>query len=100
MKNIGRAIKLLRTTHNLKQHDLAKTTSLSKSYICELENNNATPSLDKLFKIGAVFNVKVSEVFLIAEWYDNPKIVSDSDNIASIIHPKVLAMMNVVNEIK
>lgn len=100
MGNIGRAIKLLRATHNWKQLDLAKATGLSKSYICELERGNATPSLDKLSTIGAAFDVKVSEIFLIAEWHDNPKLVNYSDNIASIIHSKVLAMMNVVNKIK
>lgn len=100
MKNIGKAIKLLRATHSWKQQDLAKATGLSKSYICQLENNNATPSLDKLFKICAAFNIKASEIFLIAEWYDNPRIISHSDNVASIIHRKVLAMMNVVNEIQ
>lgn len=58
MKNISRAIKLLRTTHNLKQQELVKITGLSKSYICDIEKGS-TPSLDKLSKIGTAFSVKL-----------------------------------------
>lgn len=99
MKNIGKAVKLLRQTHNLKQKDLAKITGLSKAYISEIENARTIPSLDAFSKIAMTFEIKVSEIMLVCEWYNDPKAINDSDTVTSVIHPKILAMMKVFKAI-
>ncbi|BDA76075.1 transcriptional regulator (plasmid) [Calothrix sp. PCC 7716] len=100
MKNIGKAIKLLRQTHNLKASEFAKVTGLSKSYISEIENGYNNPSLDKLSVIAKALSINVSEIFLIAEQLDNPRIINENTTIANVIHPKLLAIMNIVKEVK
>jgi transcriptional regulator with XRE-family HTH domain len=99
MENIGKAIKLLRQTHNLNQKDLAISAGLSKPYISEIENGRAIPSLGTLSKIGIALDVKPSEIMLLSEWYSDGQIVDESSTVGSIIHPKILAMMAVIKNI-
>ena len=99
MENIGLSIKLLRQTYSLKQKDLAKVTGLSIAYISEIENDHAIPSIAALSKIAKALDIKLSEIMLISEWYSNPQLINQSDAIKSIIHPKILAMMEIVSTI-
>lgn len=52
----GEQLKTLRLSHNLSQVDLGKKLSVSKQTISNWENNNITPSVDKLREIALFFS--------------------------------------------
>ncbi len=61
------ALKLLRTSHDLSQKELAQKLEISKSYLCEIESAKKTPSLALLEHYGDVFDVPVSSILFLAE---------------------------------
>lgn len=64
------ALKLLRTSHDLSQKELAQKLEISKSYLSEIESAKKTPSLALLSCYGQVFQVPVSSILFLAENFD------------------------------
>ena len=62
-----RALKLLRTSHDFKQKELAKKLGISASHLSEIESGQKTPSLVLLERYGEVFEVPVSSILFLAE---------------------------------
>ncbi len=62
-----RALRLLRTYHQLSQGELAKRLDISNSYLSEIETGNKVPSLDLLQKYAEVFKMPVSSILLFSE---------------------------------
>lgn len=60
--DLGKNIESYRKKKKWTQDDLAKALGLSQPYICRIENNSVSISLDLLEKIGNVlgFTVKVT----------------------------------------
>lgn len=57
-------IKQLRVNRNITLYELSKKSSISRSYLIELENNKKTnPSISILQKIADVLNVNIKELF-------------------------------------
>jgi transcriptional regulator with XRE-family HTH domain len=69
---LHRALRLLRTYHQLKQIDLAKQLEISNSYLSELEKGYKTPSIDILDKYAKTFKMPVSSILLFSESIDSP----------------------------
>mgnify|MGYP003583281728 CR=1 FL=1 len=69
---LHRALRLLRTYHQLKQIDLAKQLEISNSYLSELEKGEKTPSFDILEKYAKTFKMPVSSILLFSESIDTP----------------------------
>lgn len=63
MINIGKRLRDLRLEKNLTQEELGERTDLTKGFVSQLENNNATPSLETLFAILGVLGCSASEFF-------------------------------------
>ena len=59
---LGEKIYELRTQHNLSQGDLANELNVSRQSISKWENGNSTPDLDKLTKLGKIFNISLDEL--------------------------------------
>ena len=53
----GDRIKILRTSHNLSQVQLAERLNVSKQTVSNWENNNILPSVEMLMKIALFFSV-------------------------------------------
>lgn len=53
----GDRIKILRTSHNLSQVQLAEQLNVSKQTVSNWENNNILPSVEMLVKIALFFSV-------------------------------------------
>lgn len=69
---IGEVLKVARVAHDMSIKELAEKSSVSASYITELENKNKkNPSLNKLEKIVANFDLSLSELFEIDEYHDS-----------------------------
>jgi transcriptional regulator with XRE-family HTH domain len=65
---LHRALRLLRTYHQLSQVDLAKRLSISNSYLCELEKvDGKEPTLELLSKYAEIFKMPVSSILLFSE---------------------------------
>lgn len=60
--DIGLNIKLLRTSRKLSRKAMSEKIGLSAGYIEEIESNKKSPSIDTLLKLGAFFNVTISEL--------------------------------------
>jgi transcriptional regulator with XRE-family HTH domain len=62
MDNIGPKIKMLRLMHKLTQQQMAKKIEMEQSTYCKLEGANTKIDLDKLEKIGKIFNMTAAEI--------------------------------------
>lgn len=62
-KSIGQLIKELRVAKRMGQNELAKKSALSRSYLSEIENENADPSLRALRKIAISLDVSMAQIF-------------------------------------
>ena len=60
--NLGENIYTLRTRLNMSQGDLADALNVSRQSVSKWENNNATPDLDKLIKMSAIFGVTLDQL--------------------------------------
>jgi transcriptional regulator with XRE-family HTH domain len=64
---LHRALRLLRTYHQLTQTSLAKRLGISNSYLSEIENDVKTPGMDLLAKYSDIFKMPVSSILLFSE---------------------------------
>lgn len=64
---LNRALRLLRTYHQLTQVELAKRLGISNSYLSELESGNKTPPFELLDKYSDIFKMPVSSILLFSE---------------------------------
>lgn len=64
---LNRALKLLRTYHQLTQVELAKRLGISNSYLSEIESGDKTPPLDLLEKYSGIFKMPMSSILLFSE---------------------------------
>jgi transcriptional regulator with XRE-family HTH domain len=64
---LNRVLKLTRQYHRLTQSELADRLGISKSYVCEIEANKKTPTLDLMERYAAEFRVPASTFLLFSE---------------------------------
>ncbi len=64
---LNRALRLLRTYHQLTQVQLAKRLGISNSYLSEIESGDKTPPLDLLDKYSDIFKMPTSSILLFSE---------------------------------
>ena len=93
LKMLHRALKLLRTSHDFKQKELAKKLGISASHLSELESGQKTPSLVLLERYGEVFEVPVSSILFLAE-----NMNYQPQNRKDLVSLKVLALLDFVAE--
>lgn len=62
-----RALRLLRTFHQLSQVELAKRLGISNSYLSEIESGSKSPGLDLLEQYSSVFRLPLSSILLFSE---------------------------------
>ncbi|WP_369930430.1 helix-turn-helix transcriptional regulator [Xanthomonas sp. NCPPB 2632] len=69
--NLGRALKLVRSFHDITQAQAAESLGISRSYLSELEAGHKTPSLDLLEGFSKQFEIPVSSLLIVSESFDN-----------------------------
>lgn len=62
LKILGNNIKKYRKLKGYRQLDLAISMDLSEDYICRVENGLKHMSLNKLFKLADILEVKMSDL--------------------------------------
>lgn len=93
---LNRALKLLRTYHQLKQVELAKRLDIGNSYLSEIENGLKTPSIDLLKKYSEVFKIPVSSIILFSEKIEEPQRLSEKLRVAAA--DKILRLLEWIDE--
>lgn len=93
---INRALKLLRTYHQLTQTELAGKLDISNSYLCEIEKGIKTPSLDLLKEYARIFKMPVSSIIMFSEEIEasHPK----SEKLRVTAANKVLRLLEWIDE--
>ena len=64
---LHRALRLLRTYHQLTQIELAKRLGISNSYLSEIEGGDKSPGMELLEKYAGVFKMPASSILLFSE---------------------------------
>jgi len=77
---IGRKLRELRQANRMTLKQVAKKAGCTESYISQLENGNANPSIATLKKIAAVFNVQIVDFFIDHE-EESPVVVKKDERI-------------------
>ena len=71
MSNLSRALKLVRTYHNLNQKEMAEKLEISNSYLCEIEKGKKEITFCILKKYSEIFKIPVSNIVLFSEKIDS-----------------------------
>lgn len=61
--SIGKNIKILRASKEIRQKELAKTLGITQNYLSMIENGSKKPSLTLLEKLADILNVPLSMIF-------------------------------------
>lgn len=91
-----RALKLLRTYHQLTQVELAKRLGISNSYLSEIEKGNKVPGLDLLGKYSEVFKMPTSSILLFSETMEDERTRGSKLRIAAA--DKILRLLEWLEE--
>lgn len=70
---LNRALRLLRTYHQLNQQELAKKLEISNTYLSEIETGSKAPSVELLQKYSVLFRMPVSSIMLFAETMESDR---------------------------
>jgi transcriptional regulator with XRE-family HTH domain len=93
---LNRALKLLRTYHQLKQVDLAKRLGISNSYLSEIETGLKAPGIDLLEKYSDIFKMPVSSIMLFSERMSDGKTAGEQLRVAAA--DKILRLLEWIDE--
>lgn len=63
LKAFGRRVKELRIERDLTQSELAEKVGLSNNFIGMVERGERNTSVDKIFKLAKVFDIKLAQFF-------------------------------------
>lgn len=95
---IGTAMKLIRTTKNIKLSPLAKEIDVSVSYLSEIENNKKQPSLELIEKYANYFGLRSSDILFFSENIDDNTFIGKIQNKGKNIALKLLSIFGEDNE--
>lgn len=93
---LNRALKLLRTYHQLKQVDLAKRLGISNSYLSEIETGSKMPGVDLLEKYSEVFKMPASSILLFSEKMSDEQKTGEKLRVAAA--DKILRLLEWIDE--
>ena len=91
---IHKALKIIRTFHDLKQYKLAKKLKISKSYLSEIELGKKTPNIKLLKNYAEIFEIPISSIIFLAENIN----VNDTTEINDFISPKIITLIKFMAE--
>ena len=86
---IGRALKLIRTYHDLTQSELAGQLGVSNSHISEVESEKKNPTIELLQKYSSNFDIPLSSILFFSENLENKAV----DNLRISLARKVVAIL-------
>lgn len=91
-----RALRLLRTYHQLSQLELAKKLEISNSYLSEIEKGVKIPSIELLQKYSTLFKMPLSTILLFSEALESDK--KPSTRLRTAAAEKVLKLLEWIED--
>ena len=81
MLNVSMALRLYREMYNKSKEDLAKYLEIQPKAYARYETGEREPSLEKLYKLGMLYNCKVDDFFNVEENFsvDRDEVMSTKD---------------------
>ena len=81
MVSVSMALRLYREMYNKSKEDLAKYLGIQPKAYARYESGEREPSLEKLYKLGVLYNCKVDDFFNVEENFsvDRNDVVSTKD---------------------
>jgi transcriptional regulator with XRE-family HTH domain len=92
---LHRALKLLRTYHQLTQVELAKRLKISNSYLSEIESGDKSPGFDIMDRYSEIFKMPTSSILLFSEAMDSSK---PSTKLRIAAADKILRLLEWISE--
>ncbi|MDH1511881.1 helix-turn-helix domain-containing protein [Pseudomonas mosselii] len=85
-----KALRLIRSFHDMSQTELSESLGISKSYLSEIESGKKQPTLDILEKYSKEFEIPLSSIMFFSETIDANKLgekvrVSLAKKVVSIL---------------
>lgn len=71
---INKALRLIRTFHDVNQSEMSVRLGISKSYLSEIESGKKQPTLDILEKYSVEFEIPLSSIMFFSESIDSNKL--------------------------
>lgn len=93
---LHRALKLLRSFHQISQKDLANKLEISNSYLSGIESGDKKPGMELLEKYAEIFNMPVSSILLFSEQLKEDK--RTSEKIRVVAADKILRMLEWISD--
>lgn len=93
---LHRALKLLRSFHQISQKDLANKLEISNSYLSGIESGDKKPGMELLEKYAEIFNMPVSSILLFSEQLKDDK--RTSEKIRVVAADKILRMLEWISD--
>jgi transcriptional regulator with XRE-family HTH domain len=88
--DIAEALRLIRAYHSLKQHELAKMLSISKSQLSLVESGQRLVSLELLQHYANVLSIPASSILFFIE---NFKTFHSSQKVPAFVYDKIVNML-------
>lgn len=71
---INKALRLIRTFHDISQSDMSGRLGISKSYLSEIESGKKQPTLEILEKYSTEFEIPLSSIMFFSENIESNKL--------------------------
>lgn len=94
--SLGKALRLLREYHGLKQNEAAERLGFPKSVVSELESGSRNATLEILARYAESFKMPISSVVLLAELQASES--TDKNSIKRVVTEKALKILDWFNE--
>ena len=92
---LNRALKIIRTFHQLSQVELAKLLGISNSYLSEIESGSKSPGLDLLNQYAVIFKIPLSSIMLFSEQLE---VATPGNKLKIKAADKILRLLEWVSE--
>jgi len=86
---LGKAIRMLRLYHGMRQREVCAKTDISTSHMSEMERDAKRPTVDGMYRIAEVYGLPGSALIHLAEVLDLP----EGSEIPDFPHPRMKLIM-------
>lgn len=93
---LNRALRLLRSYHQLSQQFLAERLNISGSYLSEIEKGKKAPSMELLERYSEIFKMPVSSIMLFAEAMGGKKNIEERVRVGAA--DKILKLLEWIED--
>lgn len=87
---LGKALKLIRSYHDLSQTELCYRLGVSNSHLSEIESDKKQPSIELLRRYSDCFEIPLSSILFFSESIDSPR---PTDNLRFGLAKSIISLL-------